>query len=98
MTNKCYDEYIPFKKSINVNEIMDHVVTLGNDEGLKIEVGDSGGKNIKIYVNKTGLEYVITIVSGDKKEENLISLNVHEICQNLFKLIEKKRIIEAILY
>jgi len=98
MTNKCYDDYIPFKKSINVNEIIDHVVSLGNDEGLKIEVEDSGGKNIKIYVNKTGLEYVITIVSGNKKEENLISLNVHEIYQNLFKLIEKKRIIEAILY
>ncbi|MGB9724767.1 MAG: hypothetical protein ACPLW4_00190 [Nitrososphaeria archaeon] len=98
MSKKCYDNYMPLKKSVNINEIMDYVVLLGNDEGLKIEVEDLGGKKFKIYVNKTGLEYVISIVYDNNKEENFIFSNVNEICENLFKLIEKKRVLEAILY
>lgn len=98
MPNKCYDNYMPLKKSINVNEIMNYVALLGNDEGLKIEVEDLEEKRLKIYVNKTGLEYVISIIYDNNKEENFIFSNINEICENLFKLIEKKKVLEAILY
>lgn len=98
MTNKCYSSYVPWKRRINVNEISDRVASLGNDEGLKIEMEEIEGRKFKVYVNKTGLEYVLGIVYDDNKDENLIFSSLSEMQQSLLKLIEGKRILEVILY
>jgi len=98
MTNKCYSSYVPWKRGINVNEISDRVASLGNDEGLKIEMEEIEGRKLKVYVNKTGLEYVLGIVYDDNKDENLIFSSLSEMQQSLLKLIEGKRILEVILY
>lgn len=98
MSNECYSDYVPWKKRINANEIINYITSLGNDEGLRIKIEGLDGKKVKIYVNKTGLEYVLGIVYDDGKEENLIFSNVYEMYQSLCKLIDGKKVLDIISY
>ncbi|MCX8188920.1 MAG: hypothetical protein N3F64_04355 [Nitrososphaeria archaeon] len=98
MTNECYMNYIPWKKKLNKKEIINHINLLKSDEGLRIEIEELDGKRVKIYANKTGVEYVLGIVYDNGKEENIIFTSTNEICQKLNNLLEGKKIIDIISY
>ncbi len=98
MSNECYTNYIPWKKRENEKELMKLINQLRSDEGLRIEIEDLDGNRAKFFANKTGLEYVLTIVYDKGKEENLIFSSTHEMQQKLSKLLEGKKIIDVISY
>lgn len=98
MANECYTNYIPWKKKKNEKEIIKLINQLRSDEGLRIEIEDLDGNRAKFFVNKTGLEYVLTIVYNKGKEENLIFSSTHEMWQKLSELIGGKKIIDIISY
>ncbi len=94
--DRCYIYYIPWERELPENELEKKVLTLGPDEGIRISAELNDGRMVKIFVNKTGLEYVITLTYDNGKEHISSFKSGIEAYNALFKQI--KRIRNIILY
>lgn len=65
---KCYGDYIPWERKIEWNDLEKKIISMGPDEGVRVKAELVNGEEVKIFVNKTGLEHVTTIVYDNDKE------------------------------
>jgi hypothetical protein len=94
--NKCYENYIPWERKIKENDLEKKVLSIGPDEGIRILAELTDGNMAKIFVNKTGLEYVITIKCDNGKEHIFNYKEGAEAYKALSKQVKKIR--EILLY
>jgi len=94
--NKCYENYIPWERRIKESDLEKKVLSIGPDEGIRILAELTDGKMAKIFVNKTGLEYVIAITYSNGKEQISNYKGNTEAYKALSKQI--KKIKEILLY
>jgi hypothetical protein len=94
--DRCYIHYIPWERELSENDLKKKVLTLGPDEGIRISAELSDGRTVKIFVNKTGLEHVITMTYDNGKEHISSFKGGTEAYNALCKQI--KRIRNIILY
>ena len=93
---KCYGDYVPWVRRLKLEELEKRVLSIGQDEGVKLNVQTMNGKTAKIFVNKTGQEHTITIVSDDSREETFVYDSGRKAYDALKRLV--KTINEAFLY
>ncbi|MGD0329926.1 MAG: hypothetical protein ABSB40_05690 [Nitrososphaeria archaeon] len=94
--DRCYINYIPWERELPENDLKKKVLTLGPDEGIRISAELCDGRTVKIFVNKTGLEHVITLIYDNGKERISSFKGGIEAYNALFKQI--KNIRNIILY
>ena len=94
--DKCYKYYIPWERKLKESDLEKKVLSIGPDEGIRILAELSDGKTATIFVNKTGLEHVITITSDNGKEH----ISNYKEGTEAYKVLSKqiKGIKEIILY
>ncbi|MEM3403740.1 MAG: hypothetical protein QXJ17_04325 [Nitrososphaeria archaeon] len=93
---KCYEDYVPWVRRLNLDELEEKVSSIELDEGIKLNALMKNEKMVKIFINKTGQEYVITIVSSDSMDETFLYSSGQEVYDALKKMV--KTIKEAYLY
>jgi hypothetical protein len=94
--DRCFVNYIPWERKLTESDLKKKVLTLGPDEGIRILTELSDGREAKIFVNKTGLEYVVTQTYGNGKEHISSYKGSSEAYKELSKRI--KIVKEIILY
>ncbi|MGQ9782158.1 MAG: hypothetical protein ACUVQ8_07955 [Nitrososphaeria archaeon] len=94
--DRCHGDYIPWERKLKPEDLEKKIVSIGPDEGIRINGISVGGERVKVFINKTGLEHAITIAYDDCKEQVYMYQSGLEAYRSLNNLMKDIR--EIVLY
>ena len=66
---ECFEDYIPWERKVDKKKLEKSFLSIGIDEGIRVKAIMNNGKYVKLFMNKTGEEYIMTIINDDNSEE-----------------------------
>jgi hypothetical protein len=87
--SRCYGDYIPWERKLKPEDLREKIVSIGPDEGIRIDGVSTEGNHVKVFINKTGSEHVITIAYDGGKEKIYVYHSGPDAYRHLKNLMEE---------
>ncbi len=89
---ECFEDYVPWERKVDAKKLEKGILSLGIDEGIRVKAAMNNGKHVKLFMNKTGEEYIMTIINDDNTEEVLSyksGVEAYDFMKSRIRLIEE---------